>query len=111
MPGGAGTSVAMSDIDPQSAFPGQLPLDAAADGKISRRGFLGAGATFSLSQVCSVAARAAPSAPTNEPLILAPPIERAPTLLSAPIELAGDWGQMLPRAAELVIERMRHGCL
>ena len=39
------------------------------------------------------------------------PIERAPTLLSAPLELAGDWGKMLPRAAELGIERMRHACL
>jgi hypothetical protein len=43
--------------------------------------------------------------------ILSPPIERAPTLLSAPIEMAGDWGHMLPRSAEQVIERMRHGCL
>jgi hypothetical protein len=32
-------------------------------------------------------------------------------LLSAPIELAGDWGHMLPRAADLVVERMRHACL
>jgi hypothetical protein len=30
---------------------------------------------------------------------LSPPIEQAPTLLSAPIELAGDWGHMLPRSA------------
>ena len=27
---------------------------------------------------------------------LSPPIEQAPTLLSAPIELAGDWGHMVP---------------
>ncbi|MEI9400701.1 hypothetical protein [Mesorhizobium argentiipisi] len=33
------------------------------------------------------------------------------TLLTAPIELAGDWGHMLPRAAEQVVERMRHACL
>ncbi|RWE23087.1 MAG: hypothetical protein EOS78_33510, partial [Mesorhizobium sp.] len=32
-------------------------------------------------------------------------------LLSAPIELAGNWGHMLPRAADIVIERMRHACL
>ena len=32
-------------------------------------------------------------------------------LLSAPIELAGDWGHMLPRAADQVVERMRHACL
>ena len=35
----------------------------------------------------------------------------ATSLLSAPIELAGDWGHMLPRAAEQVVERMRHACL
>jgi hypothetical protein len=42
---------------------------------------------------------------------LSPPIEQAPTLLSAPIELAGDWGHMIPRSADLVVERMRHACL
>jgi hypothetical protein len=42
---------------------------------------------------------------------LSPPIEQAPTLLSAPIELAGDWGHMLPRAADQVVERMRLACL
>src|SRR5208282_6725114 len=35
----------------------------------------------------------------------------AVTLLSAPIEMAGDWGHMLPRSAEQVVERMRHACL
>lgn len=43
--------------------------------------------------------------------VLSPPIEQAPTLLTAPIELAGDWGHMLPRAADQVVERMRHACL
>ncbi|MGX5805677.1 hypothetical protein ACWGS9_31320 [Bradyrhizobium sp. Arg314] len=33
------------------------------------------------------------------------------SLLIAPIELAGDWGRMLPRSADLVVERMRHACL
>lgn len=42
---------------------------------------------------------------------LSPPIEQAPTLLSAPIELAGNWSHMLPRAADQVVERMRHACL
>lgn len=42
---------------------------------------------------------------------LSPPIEPAPTLLSAPIELAGDWAHMLRRAAAQVIERMRQACL
>ena len=43
--------------------------------------------------------------------VLSPPIEVAPTLLSAPIELAGDWGHMLPRSADMVVERMRYACL
>jgi len=42
---------------------------------------------------------------------LSPPIELATTLLSAPIELAGDWGHMIPRSADQVVERMRHSCL
>jgi len=33
------------------------------------------------------------------------------TLLSVPIELAGNWGHMVPNAAKLVVERMRHACL
>ena len=37
---------------------------------------------------------------TRQPLTLSPPIEPAPTLLTAPIELAGDWGRMLEGAAE-----------
>ena len=43
--------------------------------------------------------------------LLSPPIEPAPTLLSAPIELAGAWGHMLPRSAAAVVDRMRHACL
>src|SRR5712675_536419 len=43
--------------------------------------------------------------------LLSPAIEVAKTLLSAPIELAGDWGHMIPRAADQVVERMRHACL
>jgi hypothetical protein len=39
------------------------------------------------------------------------PHEPPLSLLSAPIELAGDWGHMLPRAADQVVERMRHACL
>jgi hypothetical protein len=43
--------------------------------------------------------------------LLTPPVERDVTLLSAPIELAGDWGRMLPNSADQVVERMRHSCL
>jgi hypothetical protein len=53
--------------------------------------------------------------PTLKPCVtmveLSPPVKVAPTLLSAPIELAGNWGHMLPRSANLVLERMRHSCL
>jgi hypothetical protein len=42
---------------------------------------------------------------------LSPPIRTAPTILSAPIELAGDWGRMIPDTAARVVERMRHACL
>lgn len=45
---------------------------------------------------------ATPSSPKDAP---------STTLLTAPIELAGDWGRMLPRAAEQVVERMREACL
>jgi hypothetical protein len=44
------------------------------------------------------------------PKLLATSASRA-TLLTAPIELAGDWGRMLPRSALLVLERMRRACL
>jgi hypothetical protein len=33
-----------------------------------------------------------------------------PTLLTAPIELAGDWGHMIPDAALHVVRRMRQAC-
>jgi hypothetical protein len=44
-------------------------------------------------------------------MTLSPAIEIAPTLLSAPIELAGNWRHMMPRDADVVVERMRHSCL
>jgi hypothetical protein len=43
--------------------------------------------------------------------VLSPPIETGVTLLSAPIELAGNWGQMIPNSGDLVVERMRRACL
>jgi hypothetical protein len=33
------------------------------------------------------------------------------TLLTAPIELAGNWGKMIPHSADEVVELMRHACL
>lgn len=43
--------------------------------------------------------------------ILSPPIEPGVTLLTAPIELAGNWGRMFPHAADQVVELMRRSCL
>jgi hypothetical protein len=43
--------------------------------------------------------------------VLSPPLESAPTLATAPIELAGNWGKMIPGAAEAVVEHMRSACL
>jgi len=42
---------------------------------------------------------------------LSPPIVAGVTLLSAPIELAGNWGLMIPNSGDLVVERMRQACL
>jgi hypothetical protein len=33
------------------------------------------------------------------------------TLLSAPVELIGDWGHMIPGAVAKIVDRMRHVCL
>src|SRR5262245_27291017 len=78
---------------------------------IERRTFVQVGAAHLLSKLIISDSLAEALPQTHEPLILSPPIERAPTLLSAPIELAGNWGQMLPRPAQLVVERMRSACL
>ena len=43
--------------------------------------------------------------------VLSPPIEPGVTLASAPVELAGNWGAMIPNSADLVVEAMRHACL
>lgn len=43
--------------------------------------------------------------------VLSPPIQEGVTLLSAPIELAGNWGRMIPNSGDLVVERMRRACL
>jgi len=40
-----------------------------------------------------------------------PPTPHRSSLLTAPVELAGDWGRMLHGAAAQVLERMRRACL
>jgi hypothetical protein len=42
---------------------------------------------------------------------LSPPIDQAPTLLSAPLELGGEWGGSPPNDALAVVARMREVCL
>src|SRR5262245_62315211 len=78
---------------------------------IERRTFVQVGAAHLLSKLIISDSLAEALPQIREQLILSPPIERAPTLLSAPIELAGNWGQISPRAAHLVVERMRSECL
>src|SRR5260370_18506039 len=84
-----------------------------AGSQMRRRAFIkaiagGAATSISIRGVSTAAARNGSMALMAQ---LSPPVEQAPTLLSAPIELAGDWGHMLPRSADQVVERMRHACL
>src|SRR5260370_16604335 len=84
-----------------------------AGSQMRRRAFIkaiagGAATSISIRGVSTAAARNGSMALMAQ---LSPSVEVAPTLLSAPIELAGDWGHMLPRSANLVVERMRHSCL
>jgi hypothetical protein len=78
----------------------------------TRRGFVSASAVALLAYVCDAAAFAQNRKGSDAPMtLLSPPIQPGVTLLSAPIELAGDWGKMLPYAADQVVEFMRHACL
>lgn len=78
----------------------------------SRRGLIAAGGAIVGAHLGVVRAygrdhtQAGPTVP-----ILSPPIGPGVTLLSAPIELAGNWGQMIPHSADQVVELMRHSCL
>jgi hypothetical protein len=76
--------------------------------RIARRNLLQAGVTYLLAHLCNTDSIAQVK---NESMTLPPAIEIAPMLLSAPIELAGNWGHMVPHDADVVIERMRHACL
>lgn len=57
-----------------------------------------------------VSAALTPSGSANRSYAVLP-LANPASLLTAPIELAGDWGRMLPRSANLVVDRMRHACL
>ncbi len=77
-----------------------------------RRSLLAAGATCLLAHVCNAAPFSKNRKGFELPVtLLSPPIEPGVTLLSAPIEIAGDWGYMLSNAANQVVELMRHSCL
>ena len=77
-----------------------------------RRAFMimitGSAAALCTHNISAAEPNSGPNGAMAEP---SPPIEHAMTLLSAPVELAGDWGHMLPRSADQVVERMRHACL
>jgi hypothetical protein len=47
----------------------------------------------------------------NRPEATMPASPPKTTLLTAPIELAGNWGKMIPHSADEVVELMRHACL
>jgi hypothetical protein len=76
----------------------------------TRRGHLIAGAAAALTSLTGGAALGRPMQ-SAVMTVLDPPLEPGVTLLSAPIELAGDWGRMIPSAADTVVERMRRASL
>jgi hypothetical protein len=73
---------------------------------VSRRDILVLGAVVALSGAWGGLA-----AGQERAMSLSPPIVPGVTLASAPIELAGTWGRMIPHSAELVVEYMRRACL
>jgi hypothetical protein len=78
----------------------------------TRRRVLGVGAACVLAQSRAVAAfgEDREGRPTAMPIASSPggpPV----TLLTAPVELAGQWGRMIPDSADKVVELMRHACL
>jgi hypothetical protein len=75
----------------------------------TRRGLIATGAACLLTQ--GGGAAYAQKGPETAVTVLSPPIEPGVTLVSAPIELAGNWGHMLPNAADQVVDLMRHSCL
>jgi hypothetical protein len=62
-------------------------------------------------EICRAASGAGAKGTETLLTLLYPSLEPGATLLSAPIELAGDWGAMVPYSAEQVIGLMRHSCL
>ncbi len=76
----------------------------------TRRRFLWGGTACLVARSCCTYSFAEPN-DISKPLMLSPPIERAPTLLSSPIELAEVWRDAPLRSAQLVIERTRHALL
>ena len=71
---------------------------------------LALGAIVAAGSATAIAKFSASLEPNDAPIPLSSTAPSA-TLLSALVELAGNWGHMLPHAAEQVVERMRHACL
>jgi hypothetical protein len=79
--------------------------------KDTRRTLLCGGSAYLLAHVSGVTCVAHMQTKPSEGLSALPGSAISSTLLSAPLELTGNWGHMIPRSAKLVIERMRHACL
>jgi hypothetical protein len=79
--------------------------------KGTRRTLLGVGSAYLLAHLSGINSFAQMRTKPSEDFSALPAGAISPTLLSAPLELAGNWGHMIPRSAKLVIERMRHACL
>ena len=75
----------------------------------ARRAFLKTGAAAAL--VFGTHSRSEASACNGLAMDVNSRFETDPTLLTAPIELVGDWGHMIPASAQRVVEYARHACL
>jgi hypothetical protein len=75
----------------------------------ARRRLIVAGGALALAQALSPMTGSAKA--ETSMTILDPPLVPGVTLATAPIELAGSWGRMIPHSADEVVELMRHACL
>jgi hypothetical protein len=66
--------------------------------------------SLALSAAASLIAGGSASAGNRREAIMLPDPPKT-TLLTAPIELAGNWGKMIPHSADEVVELMRQACL
>ena len=76
----------------------------------TRRRLIGAAAGLSFASVTAAFGQERDRRRVNV-TTLSPPIEPGVTLLTAPMELAGEWGRMIPQSAMRVAELARHASL